>query len=208
MQGDEISARQHLVEVGLFNADFQRPFGGQKRVKGDHFHLQAKRARRSDGTDIAAADNAQRLAGQLNPHKARLLPFPVMGRGVGLRDLSRQREHHGDGVLCRGDGIAERRVHHHNAFLGGGGQVDIIDTDTGAADDFHIGRGFQHRRRGFGRRAHRHAVIIADDFNQFVLIKAGNHINIDAAIFENLLGSRAHFICNQYFRHFVPPFLR
>ena len=128
-----------------------------------------------------------------------------MGGGIGLGDLSRQRKHHGDGVLCRGDGIAERRVHHHNAFLRGGGQVDIIDTNTGAANDFHIGRRFQNSRCGFGGRAHGHAVVIADDFHQLVFVETGNHINIDAAIFENLLGGGAHFIGYQYFRHFVPP---
>ena len=34
-----------------------------------------------------------------------------------------------------GDRIAERRVHHDDAALGGGRHVDIVDADAGPADD-------------------------------------------------------------------------
>ena len=39
-------------------------------------------------------------------------------------------------MLGGGDRIAERRVHHDHAARRGGGNVDIVDADPGAADDF------------------------------------------------------------------------
>ena len=36
------------------------------------------------------------------------------------------------------DGIAMRRIHHHHTTFGGGGDVHIIDTNTGAPNNFQI----------------------------------------------------------------------
>ncbi len=96
------------------------------------------RAVGDDRADIAAADDAQRLAGDLDAHEAVLLPLAGLGGGVGLRNLPRQREHQRDGVLGGGDRIAERRVHHDHALGGGGRDVDVVDADAGAADHLEV----------------------------------------------------------------------
>ena len=61
-----------------------------------------------------------------------------MGAFVGSRDLSRQGQHHGDGVLGRGDGVAKRRVHDNDASAGSGCQVNIVNANAGAANDFEV----------------------------------------------------------------------
>ena len=58
----------------------------QERIVGDHVHLQADAARRDDRADVAAADDAQRLAGHLDAHESVLFPLAGMGRGIGVRD--------------------------------------------------------------------------------------------------------------------------
>ena len=111
VQGDEVGAGEKIIELDLLDAQFFGALVRQERVEGDDVHLQANAARGDDGTDIAAADHAQRLAGDLDAHEAVLFPFAGMGRGIGLRNLARQREDHGDGMLGGGDRVAERRVH-------------------------------------------------------------------------------------------------
>ncbi len=47
VQGDEIGARQEIVEFELFDADLLGALGAQERIKGDDPHLQSQaRARR------------------------------------------------------------------------------------------------------------------------------------------------------------------
>ena len=87
----------------------------QERIVGDHLHPQAERAVGDDRADIAAADDAERLAEDLDAHEVVLFPLAGVRRGVGLRDLPRQRQHQRDRMLGGGDRIAERRVHHDDA---------------------------------------------------------------------------------------------
>ncbi len=125
-----------------------------------------------DRADIAAADHAQRLAGDLDAHEAVLLPLAGLGRGIGLRDFARQRQHQRDRVFGGGDRIAERRVHHDDALGGGRRDLDIVDADAGAADHLQARRRFDDLRGRLGGRADGEAVIVADDLGELVLVLA------------------------------------
>ena len=131
-------------------------------IVGDHLHLQADGAVGDDRADIAAADDAERLAEDLHAHEAVLLPLAGAGGGVGFRDLAGQRQHQRDGVLGGGDGIAEGRVHHDDALGGGGRDVDIVDADAGAADHLQVLGRCEDLRRHLGGRADGEAVEVAD----------------------------------------------
>ena len=152
-----------------------------------------------DRADIAAADHAQRLAGDFDAHEAVLLPLAGLCRGVGLRNLARQRQHQGDGMLGRRDRIAERRVHHDDALGGGGRNVDIVDADAGAADHLQALGLLENLRRHLGGRADRKSVETVDQRCEFVLVLAevGLKIDLDAAILEDLHGSRRQRVGNQ-----------
>jgi hypothetical protein len=78
------SARgQQLVELDLGHARSPRPAPRrQERVIGEHLHP-GPRAGRDDAADIARADDAERLAGDLDAHEFRLLPLAGLGGGVG-----------------------------------------------------------------------------------------------------------------------------
>ncbi len=205
VQGDEIGAGEQLVEVNLFDPNTARPFGRQERIVGDHLHFQAQGAPGNDRADIAAADNAERLAEQLDPHKARLFPFPGLRRAVGRGDLAGQREHHRDRVLGRGDRIAVRRIHDDDAALGRGRDVNIINADPGPADHLEGVGGGDQLRGDLGRRAHREPVIPGDAETQLGRAKADFNISLDPAPPKYLGRARAQIIGNQYFRH---PMLR
>ena len=199
MQRDEIGALEQIVEFDLLDADILGALRRQERIERDHLHAQAERAVGDDRADIAAADHAQRLAGDLDPHEAVLLPLAGLGGGIGLRNFARQRQHQGDGVFGGGDRIAERRVHHDDALGRGGGNLDIVDADAGAADHFQPRRLLDDFRGRLGGGADREAVIIADDLGELFLVLAeiGLEIDLDAAILEDLHGGGRQRVGNE-----------
>ena len=106
------------------------------------------------------------------PMKRFFSHLPAWVESVGGRDLPGKREHQRDRVFGGGDRIAERRVHHDHAARGGGRNIDIVDADAGAADDFQFLRVFEQFRRDLGGRADGKAVVVADDLGEFVLVEA------------------------------------
>jgi hypothetical protein len=102
VQGDEIGAPEQLGQVYLFDAEIDCTLGRQERIIGNHLHAQPDRTISDDRADIAAADHPQCLGGDFNPHEPILLPLAGLCGRIGLRNLARQRQHQGDGMLgCR-----------------------------------------------------------------------------------------------------------
>ncbi len=98
-----------------------------------------------------------------------------------------------------GDGIAERRVHHDDAPLGRGGDIDVINTDAGTTDDLQVGRLFQQFFGHLGGRADGKSIILADDFGQLflVLAKFRHVVHLDPAIAEDLDSGFGEFVGNE-----------
>ncbi len=199
VQRDEIGLGQQRVEIGFLDPDFDRAFLGQEGIVGNDLHPQAQRAAGDDAADIARADQAQRFAGHFDAHEVVLGPFARLRADIGGGDLPRQREHHRDGVFGRGDRIAERRVHHHHALAAGVGDIDIVDADTGAANDLEIGRRIEDFGRDLGRAADGEAIVLADHRLEFIGRHARFHVDIAAALFENARGVRVHLVRNKDF---------
>jgi len=200
VQADEIGALQQGVEIDLLDAEVDRPLRREERIEGNHLHLQSLGAVGDDRADIAATDDAERLGIELDADEAGFLPFAFMGGAVGQRDVPRQGHHHGDGVLGRRDVVAERRVHHADAARGRGLDVDVVDADPGAADDFEILRGGDHVGRGLCRRAHGKAVEAGDDLQQLLGLQADAFFDLQAAVLEDLHRVGGEFVCDQDFR--------
>ena len=200
------SARaEQLVEIlDPLDPERQRPLGRQERVVGDHLHLQPDGARRHHRADVAAADEPQRLAGDLDPHEPRLLPLAGPGRGVRRRDLPRHREHHGDGVLGGGDRVAEGRVHHHDALGAEAAGMSTLSTPIPARP---ITRRLPalaiSSARHLGGRADREAVVAADDLGQprRVAAELRLEVDLDAAVAEDLHGGVGKLIGNKNLGH-------
>lgn len=96
-----------------------------------------------------------------------------------LADVAGEGEHEGESVFRGGDGVAARRVHDHDAVVGGGGAVDVIHADAGAADGFEIFCGSEDFRGDLGFRTDHEAVVVADDFEEFVRLEAGDDVHGD-----------------------------
>ena len=200
MQRDEVRAGEEFVELDFFDAKVSGALLRQEWIEGHDMHFEANAARGDDGANIAAADHAERLAGDLNAHEAVLLPLARLGREVRLGQVAGDGEHHGDGVFSGGDGIAERRVHHNNALARGSWNVHIVNANAGAADHFEICGSGNQLLGDFRRRADREAVVLADDFEQLVLVLAEVRQIIDfhATVFEDLNGGWGEFVRNEY----------
>ena len=84
-------------------------------------------------------------------------------------NLPGQRTQHEEGEFRRGDRVAARRVHHHDATLGGGGDIHIVHPHAGPADDLELLGGLQHLRGHLGLGADDHGVHIGDERKQFGL---------------------------------------
>ena len=102
-------------------------------------------------------------------------------------------------MFSGGDGIAERRIHHNDTLLRRGSDIDIVDADTSAADDFQIVGSSDDLFGHLGCRADRKPFIIADDRGKLVLVlaKVGLEIDIKPPILENLDSGGRQFVGNQ-----------
>jgi hypothetical protein len=70
VQRDEIRAGEQRVEIRLLYAHLDRALRREERIEGHDLHLEAERAAGDDAADVARADEAQRLAGDLDAHEA------------------------------------------------------------------------------------------------------------------------------------------
>ena len=57
---------------------------------------------------------------------------------MGLRDVAGEGDHEGEGVFCGRDGIPSWGIHDDDAGGRGGGHIDVVDADAGAADGFEL----------------------------------------------------------------------
>ena len=204
MQRHEVGASQKVIQLfNLLDTKFLRFVSGKERIKRRDLHFQTQRAGGDNRADIASADQAQRLAGDLSAHELGLFPFASLRRGVGGRDLACGCEHHRNCMFRRGDGVPKRRVHHHGPFGGGCGDINIINANTGAANDFQVSRGLNNLSRRLGRGPDRQPIIIANDRLQFrsVFAKVRLEIHLNPTILEDLHRGFAQLVGNQYFCH-------
>jgi hypothetical protein len=81
---------------------------------------------------------------------------------VGLRHVAREREQQRERVLGGGDDVGLGRVGDDDPALGGGGDVDVVHPDAGAADRLEVPRVGQDLRGELGGRADEDAVELAD----------------------------------------------
>src|SRR5262249_36758045 len=109
---------------------------------------------------------------------------------VSCRKLAGNGKHQCDRMFSRRDRIAERRVHDDDTAARSSRDIDIIDADTGATDNLEVLGGFDDLLRHLGGGTDGKTIIVADDFEQLVLVLAELRLEIDfdAAITEDLDG--------------------
>jgi hypothetical protein len=108
---------------------------GHERVIRHDAHAERAGAPRHLAPDFAHPDNPQRLAREFDPRELCALPLARAQRAVCLRDVARQREQVRHRQFRSGDGIALRRVDHHDAALRGGVHIDVVHADARAPNN-------------------------------------------------------------------------
>ena len=158
------SATSSSMRGHELHAELPGPLRAHERVEGHEPHAERERPLRDEHADAAEPDDAERLAVQLDAFPPAAVPAPGDEVGVGLRDVARLREQQRERVLGRGQHVRLRRVHHHHAAASRLGHVDVVEPDSGSADDDEIGRGREHvgvdaaSRCGSRARPHRAAL--------------------------------------------------
>ena len=138
VDGDEVRLRQELVEGHQLHAELGGAGGGDVGVVREDLGVEALQAGRDQGADPAQADDADLLLEELDAGVLGALPLPVLEGGAGLRDVAGEAQDVADGQFGGGDDVRGRRVDHHDAGLGGGLDVDVVQADAGAGDDLEV----------------------------------------------------------------------
>ncbi len=170
VDGDEIADGIQIVHV-LLDVHVQG-FGagaGKVGIVSEDFHAEGGGAFGDFAADAAHAEDAKGLVVKFGALKILAAPFAFLHGGVGLRNLAGQGHKHGKGQFGGGNGVAAGGVHHDDAALGGGIDIDIVHADAGAADDAEIGGGGDDLLGDLGLGADDHGVNVFHEGQQLRL---------------------------------------
>ena len=186
VDGDEVAARQQVLELHALHAETLGRLAREIGIEGDHLHAEAQGAASDLAADAAQAEDAEGLAEQLDALQTLLLPAAGLHRGVGHRDPARHGEQQRQGVLGDGGGVAARGVHHDDAALGGGIDVDGVDPGPGSADDFQTAGVFQRGPGDLGGAADDQTFVVAEAGRQRRLVERAGDVDLEPVLAEGV----------------------
>ena len=187
MDGDEVGfGVDRLDRVGPFESQLVEALGRHEGVVGHHPHLQSAGPFGDQKADAPEADDAQRLAGQLDAAVLGTVPATLLEGAMGLGDVARAGHDHGDRVLGGRQHVAGRRVDYDDAALGRGLDVDVVDPDPGAADHLEVGGRLDDLGGDLGRRADDQRIVVADPGQELVGCPVEPGVDLEALLFEVL----------------------
>ena len=105
-----------------------------ERIVRHDFHAEGPRAVGDFLPDAAKPDDAKRLATHFRAGEPFLVPNAALHRGVGRANGSRERQHQRPGVFGDAHAVRAWSVHHDDAAVGRGGDVDVIHAGSGAGN--------------------------------------------------------------------------
>ena len=178
VDGDVIGFSQQSVKINQLNANLMRTFFGNIRVitNGGHFH--SLHTFGNAAADTANADDAKGFALNLNAVKGFAVPFAFLNGLMGLRNVTSHSHHHSNSVLGSSHGVAFRGVEYDNAFSGCGGDINVINANTGAADNLQTGGGFDNLFGYLGHAAGYQAIVIVNNLDKLLRLHVGHYIYI------------------------------
>ena len=145
------------------------------RVVGDDLDAEGLRLGRHQPRNVAEADQAEhRSFDAADRHHRRHFPAAALHQFVGERDLADQRQQQRHGVVGDLADAVVRHVVDRDAFLLGGGQIDIVDAQAEAADHLAFGELGEDLARELGI-SHQNRVSVLGDGKNVVGIGAFRH---------------------------------
>ena len=168
---DEIRLLDHFIERADGDAHRLGTLLVDVRIVADDVHIEGERALGDARADAPHADDAERLAAQLDTDVLLAIPLALLHRLVGDGDVAAHRKHHRHRMLRRRDRIAARRIDDDDAARRRRRHVDVVDADASAADDLELRRLVDDVLRHFRCRAHDNGLEIADDVQKLLMRK-------------------------------------
>ena len=178
VNGDVVGFSQQSVKINQLNANLMRTFFGNIRVIADSGHFHSLHTFGNAAADTANADDAKGFALHLNAVKGFAVPFAFLNRLMGLRNVTSHSHHHSNSVLGSSHGVAFRGVEYDNAFSGSGGDINVINANTGAADNLQTGGGFDNLFSYLGHAAGYQAIVIVNNLDKLLRLHVGHYIYI------------------------------
>ena len=166
---------------------------------------EAADAQRERATDVAEADDADRVAGDaahrlvvLQRDAAILAPGAVARGADGVVEATRQRQQHRHRVVGHLGGVGAGHVAGEDAEPRRGVEIDRVDADAHAAHHLELGALFEHALRGERQDADLRSVGVFQQLDQLVLGAADALHHLEAGGFEEVhsvvgAGLQCHF---------------
>ena len=169
MQADHVGHAQQLLQradrLGVAVAELSGA------VVVDHPHADGLGQGGELAADIAIADDAERLAADLEAALGRLVPGAGMRGGGAWRDAAHQHDDLADGEFGDAAGVGERRVEHRDSEGGCRTQVDLVGADAEAADRHQRAGAAEHALGKLGAAADAEDVGAAHGLDQRVVLE-------------------------------------
>ncbi len=108
-------------------------------------------------------------------------------------------DHQAQGELGDGDGVGARGVHDHDAVAGSGIGVDVIDADTGAADDSELRCVLQQGGVGLNRGSHNQGIGVRQLLSQRAVDLVGGDDLPTRFLLQDVKGRSRDFLSENNF---------
>ena len=167
VEGQEVGGRENVVHlVRPRHSQLAKAILGDERVVRDHVHPETDGTARDLLADPPEAEDAQRLALELDPAVARALPPALLEGGVRLRDVPRQRDEQPHGVLRRRDDRRLGGIRDDDPTARRGVDVDVVDPHSRPTDHLQPVGTLEDLGGELRRRADHDRVVVPDPLLQ------------------------------------------
>ena len=166
-------------------------------VVRDQVHTERGEALGNEDPDPAEPHNADGLVRYFDAGVLGALPLTTVQRGIRGHNVARAREQQSHRQFRGADDVGGGCIHHHDTRLGGGLDVDVVQSNARARDHLQALRGCDGFRVNLRRRTDQDGIDIRDRRNQLIAIGsiAANHLEVRT---QGLDGCRRQFFGDQY----------
>ena len=149
VQGNNVALGENIFNAGRGDADVQGALACQKVVVAQQNGFKSLQTLDEVAADVAQADDAHRLFGQLAAHVFFLFPQAFPGGGVRLDDVAVVGQNHGHDFFRHSIGVGPGGIHDVHVFFAGVHNVNVVVTGSGADDQLQGRKGVHDFRSDF-----------------------------------------------------------
>ena len=179
VDGHEICACHQLIQFHEFHTKLGSTSRVGIRVIGNDLGFECSKALREKLTDVTKSDDADGLVEDFYALKRRTLPFAIAQSFIRGRNLPCGSHQQRNSLLTCRVNIRGRSIGDHDTTFGSRFNVDVVQANTGTANDAQVRCCLEHFLVDGGCRTHQQGVGLADCTEQFFAVGAVNPPNFD-----------------------------